>query len=199
MTSSENKQVVLAMMFGDTYVDCNYRSGKARLDIYHCSDQYEYIMWKCGVLNSINGIRARVVEKVDNRPLKSGGVRRGYRLQTNFSRYFFKLYTSPTKFQVKQLVKPMALAVLWQDDGSLMMKHNRREYCSAQLCTDRWDLAILRDFMHQFNRAYGWTFEPMQYTMSYIRLRMRKKEMIKFTDIVWPFTTDCMKYKLVTL
>lgn len=193
------KQSVLAMMHGDGYVDVNYNSGKARLDIYHCDEQKDYLLWKAFMLKQIKGVKCTVTEKIDARPLKRGGTRVGWRLQTNFSRYFFNLHQTPTKFKLKQLVKPLALVVLWQDDGTLMID-KYGHYSSATLCTDSWEEGFLKGFIKYFNIEYGWVPELMNYTCrgkQYPRLRMRKKEMLKFSELVKSQTQDSMQYKLL--
>ena len=197
---SEHKQAVLAMIHGDAHVDVNPRSGKARLDIYHCADQYEYIMWKKEVLEDIQGVTCRVSEKVDTRLLKSGKTRKGYRLQTNFSSYLYNLHVTPLKFQIKQLVKPLALAILWQDDGTLVYD-SKVCYSTANLCTDAWDRDSLKQFRDYFNKQYGWTMRNQEYLCrgkTYPRLRMRKGEMELFSRIVEDFVLDCLEYKIIS-
>lgn len=199
VTNSEHKQAILAMMHGDAYVDVNARSGKARLDIYHCAEQYDYLIWKKDLLESIKGITCNVVEKLDDRELKSGDTRKGYRLQTNFSRYLYNLHVTPLKFQMKQLVKPLALAVLWQDDGTLVYDA-KGHYSTANLCTDAWDVDNLKQFREYFNKQYGWTMLNQDYTCRgkhYPRLRMRKKEMSLFSTIVQDHMCECLSYKII--
>lgn len=200
ITSSEHKQAILAMMHGDAYVDVNSNSGKVRLDIYHCAEQYDYLLWKREILESVKGVTCSISEKIDNRRLKSGGTRKGYRLQTNFSRYLYNLHVSPMKFQIKQLVKPLALAVLWQDDGTLVYC-SKGYYSTANLCTDAWDKGNLQQFREYFNRQYGWTMRNQDYACrgkTYPRLRMRKAEMEKFSSIVEDLICKCLKYKIIS-
>jgi len=46
IVSSEIKRQMLAMMWGDAFVDCNHNSGKARLDIYHHETQLDLLIQK---------------------------------------------------------------------------------------------------------------------------------------------------------
>lgn len=187
------------MMHGDAHVVVNHTSGKAKLDIYHSESQYDLIMWKCKVLSDISTIKCTVKAKVDNRPLKTKKCRVGYRLLTNFSRYLYNLYVTPTKFQMKTLVKPKALAVLWQDDGTLCID-KYGNYSSAVLCTDNWSREDLLYFRSQWNKKYGWCPDILNTTcrgVKYTRLRMRKKEMEKFSNVVRDHFVESMKYKLL--
>jgi hypothetical protein len=198
MKSTELKQIILAMMYGDAYTDINYNSGKARLDIYHCAKQYEYLLWKQQVLQCVTGLNVRVVEKVDNRSLVNGNTRKGYCLQTSYSRYLFNLHQTPNKFKIKQLVKPLALAVLWQDDGSLMLRQGATDmiYSSAVLSTDSWDQYTLATFTKYFNTRFGWCMILMN-TNNHGGLRMRKDMMVSFSNIIRPYVQPCMLYKLL--
>lgn len=199
LKATELKQCVLAFMKGDGYTEVNYTSGKARLDIYHCEAQLAYINWKCEVLNQITGVTCTVKEKVDKRPLVGGNTRKGYRLQTNFSRYLFNLHQTPEKFKVKQLVKPRALAILWQDDGTLCIDSSGY-FSTATLCTDSWDWDFIGMFNKYFNGNYGWCMRELKYKCrgkEYPRLRMRKDEMIKLGGIIACHLQPCMEYKLL--
>ena len=200
ISATELKQYILAMMRGDGFTDMNHSSGKARLDIYHCEAQREYLEWKAFVLSQVTGITCRITQKIDKRPLKGGGTRKGWRLQTNFSRYLFNLKQTPDKYKFKQLVKPCALAVLWQDDGTLIIRKRDSSYSSAVLCSDAWPREHISMFSRYFNDAYGWCMLPMEASCRgtvYPRLRMRKKQMEKFSEIVKSYTHKCMMYKLL--
>lgn len=199
MNSSEIKQVVLGTMWGDAHVDYNPMSGKARLDLYHCSQQLPFLKWKSLVLESVTGIKCNISEKIDKRSLKYGNRREGYRLQTNFSSYLGKLHKSPKIYSLKQLVKPLGLATLWQDDGTLVYC-NKGYYSTANLCLDSWGKDEVLKFKDLWNKQYGWSPEFQNYTCrgsTYPRLRMRKREMVKFSDIIKSYIQPCLKYKII--
>lgn len=199
MNKSEMKQIVLAIMHGDAFVDVNTNSGKARLDIYHCEEQKDYLLQKEFWLAQINGLQTHVSEKTDKRLLKSGNVRLGFRLQSSFSRYMYNLHVSPDKYKVKQLVKPQALAILWQDDGTICWDSDGN-YSTAYLCTDSWERTFLNQFLIAFNNKYGWQPILMDYKCrgkTYPRLRFRKGEMIKLSNIIKSYVAPSMLYKII--
>lgn len=200
MNKSEMKQTALAIMCGDAYVDTNLNSGKSRLDIYHSNTQKEYLEQKAVWLNSINDVDCRIVEKIDKRPLVGGNHRVGWRLQTNFSRYFYNLSVAPDKYKLKQLVKPKALAILWQDDGTISWS-SKGHYSTAVLCTDSWSDEFIKGFNREFNNEYGWC-PSLMYTVCrgkpYTRLRFVKNEMTKLSDIIKNYVSPCMKYKIIS-
>lgn len=199
MLSSEIKSQVLAMMYGDVFVDVNENSGKARLDIYHSEPQLELLMMKKQVLESITGITTHLSEKNDPRILKNGKTRKGYRLQTNFSRYFYKLKKAPFKYVARQLVKPKALAILWSDDGTLCI-HNKRYFSSALLCTDSFEIWQVEELRKSWNDAYGWCPVLVEYACrgkTYPRLRLVKAHAEALADIVTEHTVEALKYKLL--
>lgn len=206
-TSSALKQSILAMMWGDAYVDVNHNSGKARLDIYHCENQLELLQHKKVILERISGIRCSIVEKIDNRPLVDGSTRKGYRLQTNFSRYLYNLSVLPGKFVSRSLVYPKALAILWQDDGTVSWHRStsvdgtdKEYFSSAVLCTDSWPAEFTAAFRSNFNRMYGWTpnvlIAPYKDTTCE-RLRFTRGNAEKLSAIIEPYVVPVMKYKLV--
>lgn len=56
ISSSEIKQQVLAIMYGDCFVDQNQNSGKARLDIYHTEKNLDLLLKKKEILESVTGV-----------------------------------------------------------------------------------------------------------------------------------------------
>lgn len=199
MNKSEMKQISLAMMYGDSFVDVNFNSGKARLDTYHSDKQVSYILQKQNWLNNINDVSTVLTEKIDTRLLKSGETRKGWRLQTTFSRYLFSLFVTPDKFKIKQLVKPAALSVLWMDNGTICWD-NKNYYSTAYLCTDRWDWEFVKNFLKVFNNEYGWRPTLMHYKCRdkiYPRLRFRKTEMEKLSGIIKSYVLPDLEYKIL--
>lgn len=199
MNKSEMKQVSLALMYGDSYVDTNKTSGKSRLDIYHCDKQKDYLLYKVAIMKSLPFEVGLVKEKVDKRPTKNGG-RVGWRVQTGFSTYLYNLSVAPHKFVVKQLVKPRALAILWMDDGTICWD-SKGYYSTGYLCTDSWDEQFLKGFLKEFNKLYGWRPILMDYKcrgVTYKRLRFTKNMAQKFSDIIKSYVIPCMEYKLVS-
>lgn len=200
MKSCEIKSQTIAIMNGDCYVDVNENSGKARLDIYHSDKNLDLLLKKKEILEKINGVTVRITEKIDNRPLKSGNVRKGYRLQTNYSRYFYKLNTAPFKYIAKQIVKPEALALLWQDDGTLCID-KQGYFSTATLAIDDWSNERVKELLKAWNNHYGWCPVKMDYKCRdkvYLRLRLIKNEMEKLSNIIRNYVVESMKYKLIT-
>ena len=200
MKSCEIKSQVIAIMHGDCYTDVNQNSGKARLDIYHSAKNYDLLLKKKEILEQVNGVTVRITKKVDNRKLKSGLTHEGFRLQTNFSRYFFKIHNLPFKYVAKQLVKPRALAILWQDDGTIC-RRNKTEFSTATLATDDWEEWKVQELRKAWNRAHGWCPVKMDYKCRgkhYLRLRLVLNETEKLTTIIHEHIVDSMQYKLIT-
>lgn len=198
MVSSEIKQQVLAIMYGDCYVDQNHNSGKARLDIYHSEKNLDLLMKKKEILEQVNGVVVKIVEKVDNRILQSGETRKGFRLQTNFSRYFYKLYNAPFKYISKQLVKPLALSIMWQDDGTSCWS-KKGNFSTATLATDDWEEWKVVELIKAWNNFYGWSPVKMDYKcrgISYIRLRLVKNQFISLIDVISEHCVPSMQYKI---
>lgn len=197
MNKSELKQAFLAMMYGDAYLDVNINSGKARFDIYHNAKNEDYLIWKSEIISIIadNNIK----DKIDKRKLVNGNVRVGKRLQSSFSRYFYNLSVTPEKFKIKQLVKPLALSILWQDDGTISW--HGKNFSTAVLCTDSWREDFIINFREEFNKYYGWCPTIMHASCrgsKYTRLRFKKKEMEKLSDIIKSYIVPSMKYKIIS-
>jgi len=198
-TKSELKQAALAMMWGDGYLEVNKNSGKARLQIYHSLKQEKYLRYKGRILEDITGTKVSYYYKEDKRKLVGGGTREGLVLQTNYTRYFYNLSVSPTVFQLKQLVKPLALSILWQDDGAVSWC-KKGYFSTAKLCTDSWDREDLINFQKRWNNMYGW--QPALRDQkcrgkSYNRLVFRKKEVEKLSEIIKSYVSSDLEYKLI--
>lgn len=192
MKSSEIKSQVLAMMHGGAHVDNNHASGKSRLNIYHDARQLELLELKRDILESITGVTATI-------RVKNDGTCEGYRLQTNYSRYFYKLNTAPFKYVVKQLVRPKALAILWSDDGTLCIRSNG-EFSSAVLCLDAWPLWQIDMLVIAWNRQYGWSPVVTAYKdrgTTYLRLRLIKEQAVRLSDKLMSYTVPALQYKLL--
>lgn len=200
MKSCEIKSQVIAIMSGDCFVDVNHNSGKARLDIYHNCKNKDLLEKKKEILEMVNGVSVSIKEKTDTRELKNGGVREGFRLQTNFSRYFYKLYVAPFKYLAKQLVKPEALALLWQDDGTICWD-KQGYFSTATLAIDDWESWKVDELRKHWNNAYGWCPVKMDYKCRgkmYLRLRLIKSDMVKLSDVIRNHVVPSMEYKTIT-
>lgn len=198
MNKSEIKQACIAMMYGDAYTDTNFNSGRSRLDLYHSEKQRDYLEWKNLILSNV--VETYLSEKIDQRPLKNNNTRKGWRLHTRFCRYLFSLKQAPTKFLVKQLVKPLALSILWQDDGTICWD-KKGGYSTAYLYTDSWDREELKIFLKEFNNQYGWCPVIMDYKCrgkTYPRLRFKKNEMEKLSGIIKSYIQPSMMYKIIS-
>lgn len=188
------------MMLGDAYVDVNNNSGKARLDIYHTARNLDLLEKKASILEEVTGLSTRIIEKKDERPLKGGRVREGFRLQTNFSRYLYNLHQTPFKFKAKQVVKPRALAILWQDDGSISI-NSRGYFSTATIATDSLEYWMVCEIRKQWNKLYGWCPALQDYNCrgkTYPRLRLVKSHTELLSEIIKDYVTDSMNYKLFT-
>jgi len=203
LVSSKIKSQALAIMWGDAFVDCNHNSGKARLDIYHSKTQLDLLLQKQEILESITGVTCVIKEKNDNRPLLNGKTREGYRLQTNFTRYIYKLEQAPFKYVAKRLVTPEALALLWASDGTLCIRQSGNyigSFASAVLCTDSWEIWQVEEFKKQWNKQYGWCPTLTNYACrgkNYPRLRLIKSQAELLSDTIIEHTVESMKYKLL--
>lgn len=198
ISSSEIKQQVLAIMYGDCFVDQNQNSGKARLDIYHTEKNLDLLLKKKEILESVTGVNVKITEKLDSRPLKNGEIRKGYRLQTNFTSYFYKLFNSPFKYVSKQLVKPLALSILWQDDGTVCWS-KKGYFSTATLATDDWEGWKVKELIKAWNNQYGWSPVAMDYKCRdkmYIRLRLIKAQYEQLSNVLSEHCVPSMQYKI---
>lgn len=198
MNSSEIKQQVLAIMYGDCHVDQNHNSGKARLDIYHNEKNLDLLLKKKEILENVYGVKVSIVEKIDPRPLKNGCIRKGYRLKTNFTSYFYKLFTAPFKYVSKQLVKPLALAIMWQDDGTVCWDKSGN-FSTATLATDDWEEWKVKELIKAWNNRYGWSPVKMDYKcrgVMYLRLRLIKGQFEDLSGTIKEHCVPSMLYKV---
>ena len=186
-----------AIMHGDAYVDINSNSGKARLDIYHKSSNEDYLHFKKEVLRAV-GIDSTVRVKIDKRKLVGGNTRTGNRLQSKFSSVIYDLNSLSSTLIAQRLIAPEALAILWQDDGTVSW--HGKTFSTAVLCTDSWDEELLKQFQLAFYSRYGWgpsVMNTMCRGKQYTRLRFVREQAANLSEIIKDYIVPSMEYKLV--
>jgi hypothetical protein len=192
LNAKDLKSAVTAMEFGDGY-----------LDIYHSSEHLDYIMWKRGILLQVPNVTAAVTEKKDPRELKSGATRSGYRLQTTFHRYFYKIGTQSFKQRTKNLMTPVGLAVWWQDDGVLCQSDG---FKYANLSTQGYSLEENACIIRTWNDHFGWSpklkfYQQKNYDRETVnthhRLALTKAQIVELSRVIAPFVHESFRYKLL--
>ena len=189
------KSAITAMEFGDGYLDMNAMSAKARFGIYHSAEHLDYMEWKQLILQQVSNVTAQIVTKDD--------TRHGYRLQTNFHRYFYKIGVQSFKQRVKNLFTPIGLAVWWQDSGTLCQSGG--EYKYAHLSIQGYTVEEIKCIITAWNNHFGWSpklafYQQKNYgrgTTSVHRLILRKSEAILLSEYIKDFVQDSFKYKLL--
>ena len=194
---SDIQKFIIATMIADCYVDKNDSTKKARLDIYHSGKQYDYIVTKKELLERIPNIKCSLNEKKDDRLLKSGLTRIGYRLRTNFDSYFYSLNLLSEEALIRGIMNPISLAVLWQDDGGSSYRNGYFSY--AVLCTESWPNSFTINFLKKLKEKYNIIGETMALSLSFgigYRIRFTKSNFEKLVPIIDDYILKDMKYKI---
>jgi len=199
LNSKELRGTILGTLLGDTYLNFNKNRTSARLDCYHKDTSLDLLQEKLNVISQVGNISVRITEKIDNRLLKSGDTRKGFRLQTSFNLYFAKLGLMETSKKIS-LLSDRGLAWFWMDDGSLWWKEDTG-FKYAYFAMDSYDdpdVLFFIDWLYSKN-VIG---KHMKYLgrggKFYNRVTINKNEFLKFREIIKPYIVPSMYYKLLS-
>ncbi len=111
----EAQSVITGALLGDAYL---YKNGT--LQVEHCLEQAEYVLWKYEKLKSIAGKIPKIIERYDSRTDK---IYRSTRFYTkavlkDFRSSFYQERKKVIPANLYDLLDPLALAVWFMDDGS---------------------------------------------------------------------------------
>lgn len=205
LSKEELRSAIIGMMLGDGCISKRWKNGEAYFQMSHSEKQYEYMLWKQGILNKITS--SKIHPTVRN---LNGKEHKGFHLSTNrhpfFTTLYYRFYHKGIKVVDEYLVKkinPLALAIWFMDDGCGGRDYSRddSEKSSYYLHTNNFDYAnqLLLKKSLKLNFGLDWninkTAKDKDGTYRY-RLRLARRHNNNFEEIIIPFIVPCMQYKL---
>lgn len=192
--TQEQKDLIVGTVLGDGCIALHGRKNKsARLIVGHCEKQKDFLMWKKGILgNFVNVINKKEDEKKNSIMYSFSTVTH------NEFKFYRNLFYSGNKKIIKDElinhINPLSLAAWFLDDGTLMKNVNMR------LSTD--------SFTKEENEKLQWILKcnfdirskVCEYTRNnkkYYYMSFNKENSLKMTEIIAPYSIECMQYKLI--
>lgn len=192
--TQEQKDLIVGTVLGDGCIAPHGRKNKSyRLLVGHCEKQKEFLMWKKSILgNFVNVIN----KKEDNR--KNSIMYNFATVTHNEFKFYRNLFYKGNKKIIRDElinhIKPLSLAAWFLDDGTLIKNVNMR------LSTD--------SFTKEENEKLQWmlkcNFDIRSKVCEYTRcdkkfyyMSFNKVNSLKMTEIIAPYSVDCMQYKLI--
>lgn len=181
--TNRQMSIVLGSILGDAYI---YPKGKVCFE--HSKQQKNYLLWKYKELKNIAYPKVAKVTRKDNRTNQ----------QTISWRFFLRQYFRPLRIvfyqQRKKVVpknliswfSPLLLAVWYMDDGHL----DRAKYPVLMTeCFDNESLKLLTQMLKD-------KFQLKSIITGKNRLRIKSQNREKFFNLIEPYITKDLKYKL---
>lgn len=196
--NTENLDLIYGMVMGDGCLNVPKTRGRnARLSIFHCPKQKEYIEWKSKILNDA-GFNSQVKFRPTDRYPQ-------YILWTNHHPFLTGIYSEIYMFRNtpekkrKRITRKLldrftirTLAIWYLDDG-----HNRHKQNSIYLSTDEFtfeEQKLISEWIYKLTGAY---FKIYRRKTHYYLATFRGTH--TFLDAITEHCPDleCMKYKLI--
>jgi len=128
------RAIILGSLLGDGSLKIHRQYRNARFAFRHSEKQKDYFFWKVKQLKEISSARSVWRQSKDG---KDGWGTVKWRYQSKALPQLTKLYklTNPNgKFKIRRkwlnLLKPLSLAILWQDDGSIIANGRKGVICT---------------------------------------------------------------------
>lgn len=208
LKKNEIKSAVIAMVMGDGCLSRSngrkgYKVGNAFFQMTHCAAQYEYMLWKKGILDKVSKCK---IHKNDGNGF-GGKNSKAYHLYSGahptYSALYSRFYKYPGRKGVDEylvkMITPLGLAILYMDDGCIgkaIPKYWTKE--TFYLCLDGFDYANLFLIKKSLKIKFDLDWNINKTSVNYHQLRLLNNHNQKFVDIIKPYILQipCMTYKL---
>lgn len=182
------KSLIIGCILGDGYLRKIKGRKNAFLEVNHSIKAKEYVDWKYSILKEICKSPPKE-RKIDEKRI-------AYRFFTKehpeITELYEKFYQNGKKIIPKNFkLDPIILAVWFMDDGSKTKKGD--VYLNCQ----QFDWKSQRRLLHAL-RMIG-VRARMNKDKKYYRIRILKKSLSKFLEIIQPYILPSMSYKIAGL
>lgn len=188
------RQVIVGTLLGDGCLYKDNIKSNYKLSFGHCEAQEEYFHWKIAMLDPfINTFRKSPDKRGNSIMLQTATI-----CHQDFNAFANLFYD---KNRIKHIPKnldmyltPLALAIWIQDDGNLNNNVNMR---IATMGFTEEENYLLRDYLLRCfflkSKVMGFKYKNKQY----YQLSLNKENTQKLSNIIRPYVTDSMKYKIM--
>jgi Mor family transcriptional regulator len=192
--NSIQKQFIVGTLLGDGCLYKDSKKGNYKLSFGHCKAQSQYFHWKIAMMDPfINSFRENTDKRGNSIMLQTATI---CHQDLNYMADMF-YDSSRVKHIPKNLdmyLTPLSLAVWYQDDGNLKAGVNAR---IATMSFTEEENYMLRDYLKScFNlksKVMTYKYKGKQYW----QISLNKENTQKLSDIIRPYVTECMQYKIM--
>lgn len=209
--TQEQKDVIVGSLLGDGNLLSETKGRSWRYRALQGAAQLNYIQYKYKVLQNLCGTGILYGETFDKRTQKS--YQRYYfnTLVHNCLKYYgnmfytfdetSKTFTKDVPQNVRQVLTPRALAILYQDDGALKWVNQSN---AMRICTDSFSIEGVNRLKNAIKDLYGFditttaksqTLDGIKTTVGH-RLFIPERSSKAFVEVIKPYVIDSMKYKV---
>lgn len=192
--NSIQKQFLVGTLLGDGCLYKDTSNGNYKLSFGHCEAQEQYFHWKIAVMDPfINNFRRNLDKRGNSVMLQTCTI-----CHQDFKMFGDMFYDESRIKRIPDnldlFFTPLALAVWVQDDGNLKSGVNMR---IASMGFTKEDNEKLKDYL---KRCFDLDSKVMEYNYKekkYHQITLNKINTQKLSDIIRPFVSECMKYKIM--
>jgi hypothetical protein len=178
------------------------KRSRVRMTLCHCEKQYEYLLWKIGVLRAYIKFGNIVIDKSKDCRVyyKSTSLVKSSKKLIYLYERFYKLNKKSLDKRLLNRLTALGLAIWFMDDGSLIPhsynKNGSIRALKLRLHTNSFDLhdhKIMQEYFLTKNINFNITKDKKYYCLS----TGREESIINFMTLILPFVDliNCMSYK----
>ena len=205
------KDVIVGSLLGDGNLQSATQGRSWRYRALQGKNQLTYLQYKYNVLQNLCGTGLLYDERVDDR---TSTYNKHYYFNTlvhdclkHYGNMFYTFDDTSQKFtkdvpqNVRQVLTPRALAILYQDDGALKWENHSN---AMRVCTESFSLEGVNRLKNAIESLYGFkvTTQPKYKTLNGIktivgyRIIIPERSSEAFVEVIKPYVIDSMKYKV---
>lgn len=194
-------ELLMGCSLGDGCLSRNNRWGTVTLHISRCERQAPYAQWQLDRLNKELGTSAKLNPFMDKG--KYPAVRFGVSSKKHLPDLYEVLYPQGKKRFTEQVFKglgPLALAIVWMDDGSLEVRRRQRPR-SVKIERSGWlpitreedEVEVVNQWVHDITGATG---SVVRHRSGLLYLRWFSKQFRLLVEAIQEYVHPCLAYKV---
>lgn len=181
------EQILIGLILGDGSITDEGKS----IEFSHKIEHESYIDWILTGLGNLAGNKQAVRTSGYGTQIIPARTISYFSIE-NLSKKFFK---NKKKYIPNDLIlSPIALAILYCDDGNLSHESGQLDRCMIHL--NDYDEESVDNFISIIQRQYG--ISPVKLNSKGWNVRFNSKEALVLQTLIAPYVCNCMQYKLST-
>ncbi len=151
--SKRTREIILGSLLGDGSLKIHRPYKNARFSFRHSVRQKEYFWWKANLLKEVAGEKSVFIQKNDGGFSKNPKLRFQSKAMESLTD-LYQLTHKKGKLNIRRkwlnMMGPLALAIWWQDDGSIIANGRKGVFC-----TDGFDEKPVKIISRYLKKVWG--------------------------------------------